>query len=191
LHVERNALDAGKIVLKPAGDLVGARVTLSLGLERNKDAALIGGDGRAAGADLVGDRGHGRVFQHHLDRRFHTLRHGRKRSVLSGLGDAEDHPGILLREEAFGDDHIEIAGERDRAQHHSQGDGAMPQRDFQPSLVDGEQPIEAAFEHAVQEAVLPALGLEHVGAHHWRERARDQQREHERDTHRHCEFAEQ
>ena len=56
--------------------------------------------------------------------------------------------------EALGDDDIEISGECDGAEHHHQGDEAVPQHDLQAALVEVEQAVEAALEQAVEPPVL-------------------------------------
>ena len=64
------------------------------------------------------------------------------------LGDADDHARVLLREEAFGNDDVEIAGEADRPQHRQEGDELVPQHDLETTLVKAEQAVEAALRAA-------------------------------------------
>ena len=70
-----------------------------------------------------------RILQDHVDSGFHAVDHGRVGYVLRRLGDADDHPGVLLREEALGDHDIEIEGEDDGPEHHHEGHEPVPQGD--------------------------------------------------------------
>ena len=92
-------------------------------------------------------RQHGRLYRL-CERGFDgllALGHRRKRDVLRGLGDADDLPGVLLREEALGNDDIEIAGQGNSAEHRHQGDEAMAQDDLQAALIERQQAVEAAL----------------------------------------------
>ena len=77
--------------------------------------------------------------------------------VLRRLGQADDQSGVLLGKEALGDHDVEIAGQRDRAEHHHQRDEAMPQHDLEAGLVEVEQAVEAAFEQPIEPSVLLAV----------------------------------
>ena len=64
------------------------------------------------------------------------------------------NPVSCCGKEALGNDHVEIAGQRDRADHHHQRDEAVPQHDFESCLIDVEQAVEAAFKKAIEPSVL-------------------------------------
>ena len=170
LHIERDALDLGEFRAQPIDHLVGAGAALALRLEGDEHAAVVQRRGGAAGADLRADRRHGRILQHGADDRLHALGHRREGDVLRGLGDAQDHSRVLLRKEALGNDDIEVAGQRHRAQHHHQGDEAVAKRHLEATLVEAEKPVESPLQHAVEPSV-PFLALaEQPRAHHGRER---------------------
>ena len=52
-----------------------------------------------------------------------ALGHGRERDRLRRFRNAQNHAGVLHREEAFGDHHVEVAGQAERADRHHQGGG--------------------------------------------------------------------
>ena len=132
--------------------------------------ALIERSGRATGADVCADGSNRRILLHDTDHSLDTLNHGRKRNILPRLGDADDHPGVLLREKALGNDDVEIARERDRPKHHHQRDEAVAQGNFEAALIDVQQAVEAPFSLPVEPPMLPAgFTLEQAGAHHRRE----------------------
>ena len=74
---------------------------------------------------------------------------------------ASDRPMInpvsCCGKKPLGIDDVEIAGQRDGAEHHHQRDEAVPQHDLQACLIEVEQAIEAAFEQPVEPSVLLAL----------------------------------
>ena len=72
--------------------------------QRDEYAPLVQRGRRAAGSDLGPDRGDRGILQHGVDHGLHPLAHGREGDVLRRFGNAEDHSGVLLREEALGDD---------------------------------------------------------------------------------------
>src|SRR6516225_1366562 len=67
----------------------------------------------------------------------------------------------------------------------------MAEHDLQAGLIGAEKGIEAAFEQAVDAAMLLALRLEQARAHHRRQRQCDHQREQKRDADGDGEFTEQ
>ncbi len=99
--------------------------------------------------------------------------------------------GVLLREEALGDDDVEVDGERHRRQEHHQGDELEAQGDVQRAPVAVDQRGEEALDDAVDPAVLVALVAQEARAHHRRQGQRHHRRHHHGDRHGHGEFAEQ
>ena len=144
------------------------------------------------GADLGADRRDCWIFQDYIYDGFHSAFHRGEGDGLGRFRNCDDHSGVLLGKEAFRNDHVEIAGDADCAQHHHQRDKAMPQRDFEAALIEVEQPIEAALSQAVQ-APMPfrIFVSQQPRAHHRRQRQRDDHRQDQRYADRHREFAEQ
>ena len=175
LHIERDALDLGEPLLQAQDYLVRARVTLALGLQRDEHTPRVGRIVTAAEADGGADRSDRRILEHGADQRLRPLRHGLIGNILPGFRKTEDQTGILLRKETLGNDHVEVAGQRDGGEHYHQRHEAMPQHDLEARLINIEHDIEAPFEHPIKPSVLLALGLEHVRAHHRCERPRDHQ----------------
>ena len=177
LHIESDALDPGKLRPQPVDDLVCADVALTAGLQSDEDTSLVEGRGRTAGADVVADRFNRRILQQNIYQRLLALGHRGKRDILRCLGDADDLPGILLREEAFGNDDVEIAGQRNGAEHHHQRDETVAQDDLQAMLIERQKVVEAAFEYPIEPPVLPVgFVLQQARAHHRRQGQRDDER---------------
>ena len=140
LHVERDALDPGELRPQPVDDLVGAGVALACAGFRAMNtrpwlSVAVGPPGPICSRPR--DRG---ILQQDIDQRLLALGHRRERDILCGLGDADDLAGVLLREEALGNDDVEVAGQRNRAQHHHQRDEAVAQHDLQAALVEARRP---------------------------------------------------
>jgi len=173
LHIKSDALDLGEPLLQAQDDLVRAGVTLAFGFELDEHTAGVGRVVAAAGADAGADRGDRGILQHGVDQRLLPLGHGLIGNVLRGLGKAEDQSGVLLRKEAFGDDDIKASRQYDGTEHHHERDEVMPQHHLQSGLIEIEKSVEAAFEQAVDTAMLLARRLEQAGAHHRGERQCD------------------
>jgi hypothetical protein len=178
LHIKRDPLDFGQVRSQPRDYLIHA-AALILGLERNVNAAVIDRGVAAAGTDRRPDRGDRRIFHEGVEQSLLALRHSLEGDVLRGLRQADDQSGVLLGKETLGNQHVEIAGQRDCADHGHERDEAVPQHDLEARLIEVEQAIEAAFEKPVEPSVLLALRLEQARAHHRRQRQRDYQRENE------------
>ena len=130
LHVESNALDLGEPLLQAQDHLVRAGVALVFGLQRDEHAAGVGRVVAATCADAGPDRGDRRVLQHGVDQRLRPLGHRLIGNILRGLGKADDQSGVLLRKEAFGNDHIKVSRQCDGTEHQHQCDEAMPKHDL-------------------------------------------------------------
>ena len=78
-----------------------------------------------------------------------ALGHGLERDILRGLGQADDQASVLLRKETLGDQHVEISGQRDGAEHCHQRNEAVTQHDLEAGLIEVEQAIEAALGHPI------------------------------------------
>ena len=116
LHIERDALDLGQVGPQ-AREYRFHAVALLVGLERNVDAAVVDRGVAAAGADRRADGCDGRVLHDGIEQRLLALGHRGIGNILCGFGQADDQPGVLLRKEAFGNDHVEIAGQCDGRKH--------------------------------------------------------------------------
>ena len=94
------------------------------------------------------------IFQHRVYQGLLALGHGSVGDILCRLGQTDDQPGVLLGKEALGDHDVEVAGQRDGAEHHHERHEAMSQHDLEASLVQVEQKIEPALGEAVEPSVL-------------------------------------
>src|SRR5271169_1581955 len=174
LHIKRDALDPGEVGAQPRDHLVD-RLALAMGLELNEYTAVVerveattGTHRRTYGVD-------GRIPHDDVEQSLLAFGHRRERNVLRRLRLAKDQSRVLLRKEALGNDHVEIPGQRDGAEHYHQRGEAVPQHDFEPCHIEVEQAIETPLRQAIEPSVLFALRLEQVCAHHRRERPRDHQ----------------
>ena len=116
LHIERDALDLGQIGPQPREHRFHA-IALLVGLERNVDASVVDRGVAAAGADCRADGCDGRIPHDGIEQGLLAFGQRRIGNILCGFGQADDQPGVLLRKEAFGNDDVEIAGQRDGREH--------------------------------------------------------------------------
>ena len=117
LHEERDALHLGQFGLQAADDVAGADLAVFERLQVDLNASAVE---RRVGAV---DADEGRQALHRRDPSRITLasacwrlRHGREGNRLRRFGDAQNHAGVLHREEALGDDPEQIDGRRQRCQ---------------------------------------------------------------------------
>ena len=149
LHVECDAGNLGELGLQPANHVHRAGVPLFQRLEVDLDAAAVERGIGAIDADEGGQALHRGVLQDHLAERLLALRHRRKRDGLRGLGNAQNHTGILHREKALGNDQVEVAGEPESSERDHDGGETVPQHDRQGLAVKRDD----AFENALGPAV--------------------------------------
>ena len=101
-------------------------------------------------------------------------------NILRRLGDADDEPGILLREEALRDaSRTDRRGQRERGEEDAAASANWWRRtDVEASLIAAQQPLEAALAAAIEPPMLRLVprGLRKRDAHHRRERQRDDRR---------------
>ena len=86
-------------------------------LEGDKHHSAV--DPRAAGK--TGDVVHRRIFTNDLHKVLQLAAHRLERDALVRLDTAHQHPGVLLREEGFGNRDIEPDAQRDGAKQHQAG----------------------------------------------------------------------
>src|SRR6185437_6504876 len=118
-------------------------------LEIDLDAAVVERGVGAVHADEAGnvlDRG---VFQDDLGQRLLALGHAGERNVLRAFGDAEDLPGVLHREEALGNDHVEVDRDRQRGGRDHQGRELVLEDEVEGAAVEADDGLEAAFREMV------------------------------------------
>ena len=104
LHEQRDALDLGQLRLEPADHVAGVDLPLLERLEVDLDAAAVERGVGAVDADERREALDRRVLQDHLRQLLLPLGHGVEGDRLRRFGDAQDHAGVLHREEALGDD---------------------------------------------------------------------------------------
>ena len=116
---------------------------------------------------------------HDRDEVGELLAHRLERDALVGLDEADEAPGVLLREEALGHDHVEVDVEADRREQDEHHERAVAQR-------PGEACARSRASTRVEGALAPrceAAGLalrrrpQQPRAHHRRRGERDHQRD--------------
>ena len=124
---------------------------------------------------------------------FCEIGHGVEGDVLARLGLAEDEAGVLLGEEALGDDDVEVAGDDDQRDASTAGSANWWRNtQLQAAVVEAHHGLEDVLAHLVEPAALVvAVALEELRAHHRRQRQRDEGRHDDRDRDRDGELAEQ
>src|ERR1700731_227037 len=126
------------------------RLPLVCGLKLNEYPAVIEREEATAGNGRRTNRVDGRIAHDGILQSLLAFLHRREGNILRRLRLAEDQSRVLLRKEALGNDHVQIPGQRDGAEHHHQCDEAVPQYDLEACLIDAEQFVEAALGQAVQ-----------------------------------------
>ena len=103
------------------------------------------------------------------------LPHGLKGDILAGPGVAVDAPGVLLREEALGNDDVEIDRQADRSQRDAQHQRLMPQDPAQTAARIRRKAtgILARWRDTSQLCFAVFFRLEELRAHHRRGGQRD------------------
>src|SRR6266481_340713 len=101
------------------------------------------------------------------DELLELLPHQLKRNALVGLDAAVDPARILLREEALGDDRVEIEIGPDRREQDRQDEERVVERPAERVLVAAQHGVEAPLGRAVKAALLLSLAApEQQCAHH-------------------------
>ena len=126
LQIGRDPGDLRELWPQSLDDLTLGCLALVPWLETDEQAAGIDSGARAA-ADSGADGCDIGVFQDDRGRPLLQIGHPHEGNVRRGLGEAEDHPGVLFGEEALRDGHDQPAGERDQReidQHRPQAESA-------------------------------------------------------------------
>ena len=100
--------------------------------------------------------------------------HAVERDVLRRLGEGEDLPGVLVRDEALGDDHEQVRGGHEGEHEDPQREARMPHGDLERPLVHAEHAVEDALGGRVEAPVRSAPAAQEAAAHHGRQRERDE-----------------
>ena len=192
LHIERHPLHLTQRGREPGDHLVGGHIALTLGLERDEDAAIVLGDGGAARPDIADCRGDGGVAGSDVEDRLLALLHPVWRDILGRLANADNEARVLLREEALRDDEEERSSRRHGREHQAERDPAMSESDDQAAIIDVHEPGEERFERAGNPALLRMpRNRQQFRAQHGGERQRHDHRDQNRDGDGHGEFSEQ
>ena len=193
LQVDRDALQVRQFALEPVDDGLCIGVALVAGLERDGKPAAVGSGVGAIGSDEGRHVVDGWVLQHRVDRRLLQLHHLLERDVRGCLRDSEQQPGVLLWEEALGNDHDEGDGQQERAHRHQKRRELVVEHPAQSPLIETKHRLNAALGQLDQLGTLVErhLVLQHVGAHHRRQREREDRRHDDGHGQGHGEFAKQ
>ena len=129
-------------------------------------------------------RDHGfdrRILTHDGDEVGHLEAHRLERNPLVRLDIAHQPAGVLLREEALGNDRIKVKIEADRRSQQHQHDEPVPQRPPEGDLVGAQHRRKGALARPVQAAVFTVfLRPQQARAHHRCRRQRHHQRNQDR-----------
>ena len=151
-------------------------------LQRDEHRAAVARAAETAAAGEADDGLDRGILPHDLDEVVELLLHRLERNALVAAHEADQAPGVLLREEALGHDDVEIDVEADRDGEQEHHQRRVAQRPRERLLVAAQHAIEDALRAAVE---APAFALGPVSqqerAHHRRRRERDDQRHEDRD----------
>ena len=146
-------------------DLFGGGVAFLAGFERHEHLRRIAL--RTAGK--AGHVFHRRVGPHNRQKTVQPLLHGLERGGLVGLDKADDTPGVLLREKAFGNAAIQVEVEGHHSSQQGQREPGVPQSPTQGFAVGPHEPAAGALHPtALCSAGLGWQRLHQVGTHHGR-----------------------
>jgi hypothetical protein len=120
LHVQRDARDPAVSVLQPADHLGDIRAALVARLQVDQKAAAVERDVVAVDADERGQARDVRIGEDGGGQRLLAVRHAGVGDRLGGLGYALDQAGVLIREEALGNQNVQQRGEATVAGGHPQ-----------------------------------------------------------------------
>src|SRR5262249_26035908 len=134
----------------------------------------------------------GGVIQHHLRKLPLLLPHRGEADVLGGDGLATHSAGVLLREEAFGNDFEEVDVEDSAADGNAEGDPLVAQNPAQGSVGFMVDALESILEDAIKTAVAALVaGFQESRAEHRSGSERDEKRDGDGDAESDREFAEE
>ena len=131
LQVEPGALHLRELRPQPRDDLEGVDVALVPRLQRDEHAAVVLRRVADAGAERHRHRVDRRVGLDDRAELLLQLDHLREGNVLRRFGSAEQNAGVLLREEALGNDDEQIDGRDDGGEEDQQRHEAMAQHDIE------------------------------------------------------------
>ena len=138
------------------------------------EAPLVAGGSTAALADARGERLDIGIGLNHGSRLLLPLDHAIERDVLGSLGRPAQLPGVLVGNEALGNQAIQIDGGRQRPGRGQHGEEAVADDPAEGPPVEVAHPVEHLFRGAL-EGVLPlSRGLEEPAAQHGGEAERDE-----------------
>ena len=123
----------------------------SRAVRRDEHAAGIGCSALAAGKG--DDAGHGRIFADRGGKPRQQMLHRLVRRVLVGHDRTGQASGVLLREEAFRNDDVQVDRKGQREQGHEHGDPLMAQDASQRDLVGLQHEIEEPLAGPIQPAM--------------------------------------
>ena len=152
--IEPGALDLVELGAQPGDDLLRGRLALVARLQRDEHVAVVAGP--AAAADIHGDGRDIRVGHHDLAEFLLMPLHVGEGNILAGLGCRGDQADVLLREEAFRDDHEQIDRQSERREEDHQRREFPAQRQIEAALIGAKHGVERAFAPLV-EAAVPGL----------------------------------
>ncbi len=170
LHEEFGALDRRYLGAQALNDLVRGDAALVMRLQLDEEAGGIFGRVVGRGAGEIQHAGNRRILTNGFGKLVHDPLHVGVGDVLARLRLAEDEAGILLREKALWDLHVEQAGRGHQDQGRDQHAELVPEDEFEAPVIAAERRLKAALGDAVEPARRTlAVTLQEQRAHHRRQ----------------------
>ena len=149
LHEQPNPVDFCQPPAEPPDHLCGGDAAILQGHQIDLDPPAVARDVGAIDANKAGEALHGGIFQDRPVERLLTLAHGLKRDPLRRLGDAQDHAGILNREEALGHLAVEMHCGDKRGKRHEHREPLMAQHDLKRGRIGPRGAVEESLTGAI------------------------------------------
>ncbi len=152
LHEQGGSRNHSQLPAQLTDHLIGSLTAfLSEWLQGNEHASLIQGGVAPGKSDNGLDVW---VLQNNVHELGHLGAHGRERNILRRLHGSGNTSRILLREEAFGNDDVQIHREASRRNRHHTHHRLVTQNPLQAEAIDAQHSIEYPLAKAVPPAVL-------------------------------------
>ncbi len=137
---------------------LGRALALLEALQLNEEPAIVEGGAEAGGADDRDHVLHIGIGSDEVDDLVLMIHHGAEGGILRRLGEGEDLPGVLDREEALGHRAKEPNGGGDRGEGEKEGGEPPAHDDAEARAIGREHAVEdrlgSAIENVVPRAVL-------------------------------------
>ena len=124
-----------RLLAEPLDDFLRARTSFVVRLEHDVEARSVDRWVDRARADRGRHARHVRVLPDDIGDGVNMLRHGSERNIFGGVGHADDHAGVLLREQSFRDHDVEQNGEDEGDEENDEDETLMVHDPAQAAFV--------------------------------------------------------